>query len=200
MDAEQEYRSLTVVAVSGTLHRPSKTGLLVDAVLGAIREAASVDTRRVEAHTIELLDHAPALAAALAPAAGAGPEPALAHAYERVASADILVIATPVYKGSYTGLLKLFVDLLGQDALLDRPVLLAVTGGSPAHSLVIEHELRPLFGFFRADTLPTGVYATGADFGDGAVASDALLGTIRTAAAQAVRAAIAATTWAAEPE
>ena len=189
MPSDDEGRTpLTVVAVSGTLHRPSKTGLLVDAILTAIGEAASADSRRVEAHTIELLDLAPALAAALAPARaiGPGPEPALTEAFERVASADILVVATPVYKGSYTGLLKLFVDFLGQDALVERPVFLAATGGSAAHSLVIEHELRPLFGFFRADTLPSGVYATGADFADGVVASDALLATIRTAAARAV--------------
>lgn len=172
--------------MSGTLHRPSKTGLLVDAILGALAEAVPVEADGVEAHTIELLDHAAALAAALAPATDAPPEPSLADAFERVAAADIVVVATPVYKGSYTGLLKLFVDFLGQDALVERPVFLAATGGSAAHSLVIEHELRPLFGFFRADTLPSGVYATGADFADGVVASDALLATIRTAAARAV--------------
>jgi FMN reductase len=184
MADEQGREPLRVVAVSGTLHRPAKTGLLVDAILSALREAASADSHAVEAHTVELLDHAGALAASLAPGGQGGP--ALADAFERVATADILVVATPVYKGSYTGLLKLFVDFLGQDSLAGRPVLLAATGGSAAHSLVIEHELRPLFAFFRADTLPVGVYATGADFADGAVASDTLLETIRTAAVAAV--------------
>lgn len=184
---------LSVVAVSGTLHRPSKTGLLVDAILRALAEATPI-----QAHTVELLDLAPALAAALTATADAPPEPALADALQRVAAADILVVATPVYKGSYTGLLKLFVDFLGQDALIQKPVLLAATGGSAAHSLVIEHELRPLFGFFRADTLPAGVYATGADFDDGGVASETLLATIRTAAARAVRLARARTTSAPE--
>lgn len=189
MSDEQGGTPLRVVAVSGTLHRPSKTGLLIDAILGALAGAAPIET-----HTVELLDLAPALAAALTAAPDATREPALADALQRVVTADILVIATPVYKGSYTGLLKLFVDFLGQDALVDRPVLLAATGGSAAHSLVIEHELRPLFGFFRADTLPAGVYATGADFADGAVASEALLATIREAAVRAVSAARTRTT------
>jgi FMN reductase len=185
---EQGGTPLHVVAVSGTLHRPSKTGMLIDAILGAL-----ADTAPIQAHTVELLEHVPALAAALTAAPDATRDPALDDAFQRVAAADILVIATPVYKGSYTGLLKLFVDFLGQDVLVDRPVLLAATGGSAAHSLVVEHELRPLFGFFRADTLPVGIYATGADFADGTAASEVLLATIRHAAAQAVTRAAART-------
>lgn len=66
-----------------------------------------------------------------------------------VEQADVLVVATPVYRGSYTGLFKHFFDFIHQDALIDKPVLLAATGGSERHALVIDHQLRPLFSFFK---------------------------------------------------
>ncbi len=83
-----------------------------------------------------------------------------------VEQADILVVATPVFRGSYTGLFKHFFDFIDQDALIDKPVLLAATGGSERHALMIDHQLRPLFSFFQARTLPLGVYATDRDFLD----------------------------------
>ncbi|WP_204318603.1 NAD(P)H-dependent oxidoreductase, partial [Klebsiella aerogenes] len=58
-----------------------------------------------------------------------------------VEQADVLVMATPVYRGSYTGLFKHFFDFIEQDALIDKPILLAATGGSERHALVIEHQL-----------------------------------------------------------
>ncbi|MFD1810195.1 NAD(P)H-dependent oxidoreductase [Gemmobacter lanyuensis] len=85
-------------------------------------------------------------------------------ALEVILSADALVVASPVYKGSYTGLFKHLIDLIDPAALQGKPVLLAATGGGDRHALVIEHQLRPLFGFFEAQTLPTGVYAADRDF------------------------------------
>jgi FMN reductase len=79
-----------------------------------------------------------------------------------------------VFRGSFTGLFKHLFDLVGQDALVDKPVLLAATGGSERHSLVIEHQLRPLFAFFQALTLPLGVYASERDFDHYEIASTAL--------------------------
>jgi FMN reductase len=166
-----------VVTVSGTLHSPSKTGTLLTGIVTALTEQAAIT-----ADDVDLLS----LGHPLIDALGGAVSPELAEQLERVASSDLLVVATPVYKGSYTGLLKLFVDLLGQDALRGRPVILAATGGSDHHSLVIEHELRPLFGFFRAHTVPTGIYARGADFTDGAL-SEPLRATIADAVAQALR-------------
>jgi FMN reductase len=148
---------MTIVGISGTLHSPSKT----DRVLAAILDAAAARTGR-DIAVVNVLEHGHAIVDALA----APPAPALAAAYEQVLAADALVVATPVYKGSYTGLLKAFVDPIGQDALADTAVLLAAVGGDDQHSLVIEHELRPLFGFFGAATLPRGVYAKAADLGD----------------------------------
>ena len=99
-------------------------------------------------------------------------------------SADALVVGSPVYKGSYTGLFKHLFDLVDPAALAGKPVLLTATGGGDKHALVIEHQLRPLFGFFEAFTLPTGVYASGADFSDGVPTAPALLARIDRAVSQ----------------
>jgi len=92
-----------------------------------------------------------------------------------VEQADILVVATPVFRGAYTGLFKHFFDFIHQDALIDKPVLLAATGGSERHALMIDHQLRPLFSFFQARTLPLGVYATDQDFLDYRLHNEALI-------------------------
>ena len=81
-----------------------------------------------------------------------------------IENADVLVAASPVYKASYTGLFKHLFDLLDPKALEGRHVLLAATGGSDRHALVIEHQLRPLFSFFGAHILPVSIYAVNCDF------------------------------------
>ncbi len=103
-----------------------------------------------------------------------------------VEQADVLVVATPVFRGSYTGLFKHFFDFIDQDALIDKPVLLAATGGSERHALVIDHQLRPLFSFFQARTLPLGVYATDKDFADYRLQNAALIERARQAVQRAL--------------
>lgn len=75
---------------------------------------------------------------------------------DEIESADLLLVASPVYRGSYPGLLKHLFDLIDLNALIDTPVLLAATGGTERHALVLDHQLRPLFSFFQAITLPSG--------------------------------------------
>jgi FMN reductase len=103
-----------------------------------------------------------------------------------VESADLIVAASPVYRATYTGLFKHLFDLVGQDALVDVPVILAASGGSDRHALIIEHALRPLFSFFRAHTIPVGLYATETDFKGDEVASVDLTRRIDGAVRQAV--------------
>ncbi len=81
-----------------------------------------------------------------------------------IETADLLVVASPVYRASFTGLFKHLFDFVGQYALVGQPVLVAATGGGERHALIIEHQLRPLFGFFQSLTLPLGVYASASDF------------------------------------
>ena len=78
---------------------------------------------------------------------------------DAIEGADALIVGSPVYKGSYTGLFKHVFDLVEPDRLAGKPVVLAASGGGPRHALVVEHALRPLFGFFTALTIPTAVYA-----------------------------------------
>ena len=103
-----------------------------------------------------------------------------------VEQADILVVTTPVFRGAYTGLFKHFFDFIHQDALIDKPLLLAATGGSDRHALMIDHQLRPLFSFFQARTLPLGVYATDKDFVDYRLQSEALIERARLAVERAL--------------
>ncbi|TIX99332.1 MAG: FMN reductase, partial [Mesorhizobium sp.] len=101
---------------------------------------------------------------------------------------DVLVVGSPTFKGSYTGLFKHFFDLLDQSSLRGKPVILAATGGGDRHSLVVEHQLRPLFGFFEALTLPTAIYASDKDFANGVLVSEAIHARARQAVAEACRA------------
>ena len=101
---------------------------------------------------------------------------------KKIISADVLVVGSPTYKGSYTGLFKHFFDLIDPLALQGKPVILTATGGGDRHALIVEHQLRPLFGFFMAHTLPSAVYAADRDFSDYRLASEP----IRRRAEQAV--------------
>jgi len=171
-------RPLRLVAVSGGLQRPSKSAALAEHLLDLI-----ADDVPCEQHLVELGQLAPQLA-------GAVWRSQLPDTVERelgaVEQADILVVTTPVYRGSYTGLFKHFFDFIHQDALIDKPVLLAATGGSERHALMIDHQLRPLFSFFQARTLPLGVYATDKDFADYRVQDVALLERARVAVQRAL--------------
>jgi FMN reductase len=166
----------TIIGLSGNLDRPSKTRTLVQRVV-----AAAASEFQVTGTIYDLADFGPSLGAARRVADLDAP----AHAaLEVILSADALVVGSPVYKGSYTGLFKHLIDLIDPLALAGKPVLLTATGGGDRHALVIEHQLRPLFGFFEAHTLATGVYASDRDFTDGQPASPALLDRIGRAVGQ----------------
>jgi FMN reductase len=159
-------RKLNVVAVCGSVSRPSRTLALTEEILAGLGAHLPI-----EARVIELGKIAPGFAGALY----RGQLPADIEAdIEAIERADLLVVATPVYRGSYTGLFKHLFDFVHHEKLFDVPVLLAATGGSDRHALVIDHQLRPLFSFFQALTLPIGVYASEADFTDYRIGSEAL--------------------------
>ncbi|MDM0005607.1 FMN reductase [Variovorax sp. J22G73] len=171
-------RPLRLVAVSGGLQRPSRSAALAEHLMDLIADEVPCEQRLVELGQL-----APRLADAVW-------RSQLPDAVERelaaVEQADVLVVATPVFRGSYTGLFKHFFDFIHQDALIDKPVLLAATGGSERHALVIDHQLRPLFSFFQARTLPLGVYATDTDFVDHRLQNQALTARARLAVQRAL--------------
>lgn len=152
----------SLVVVSGGIGQPSSTRLLADRLASATEAALGSRGVPVDRRTIELRDHATDLANHLLTGF---PVPALAETLEAVVGADGIVAVSPIYNASYAGLFKLFWDLVEHDALAGVPVLLGATGGTPRHSLAIEHAMRPLFGYLAAPTMPTGVFAAAEDWG-----------------------------------
>lgn len=149
--------TMRLVVVSAGLTVPSSTRLLADRLAAAVGRRAPVDVRVVEVRD---------LAVEIAHNFTNGfAGKALAAAQEAVAGADGLIVVTPVFSASYSGLFKSFFDVLDRDALTGKPVLIAATGGTGRHSLVLEHALRPLFAYLRAVVVPTGVYAASEDWG-----------------------------------
>ena len=149
-------RPLKVVGVSGSLHEPSKTTVLVESIIEAVGRRTAID-----AEVITLTTLGPSLAGALQ--RDHLPDE-VEDALLAIEGADLLIAASPVYRASFTGLFKHLFDFVDQYALVGQPVLLAATGGGERHALILEHQLRPLFGFFQALTLPLGVYASTTDF------------------------------------
>ena len=90
--------------------------------------------------------------------------PAIRRAREQVAAARLVVIATPIYKASFSGLLKTFLDLLPQDALRGKTVLALGTGGSHAHLLALDYALKPVLAALGARHILDAIYAVDAQF------------------------------------
>ena len=149
-------RPLKVVGVSGSLHEPSKTTVLVESIIEAVGRRTPI-----EAEVITLTNLGPSLAGVLQ--RDHLPDE-VEQALLDIESADLLIAASPVYRASFTGLFKHLFDFVDQYALVGQPVLLGATGGGERHALILEHQLRPLFGFFQSLTLPLGVYASTTDF------------------------------------
>jgi FMN reductase len=162
---------MKLVVVSAGLSVPSSTRLLAHRLAAAVGRRTAVDVRVVELRE---------LAVEIAQNFTNGfPGRRLAAAIDAVTSADGLIVVTPVFAASYSGLFKSFFDVLDKDALAGTPVLIAATGGTARHSLVLEHALRPLFAYLRAVVVPTGVYAASEDWG-----AEGLDGRIERAAAE----------------
>ena len=147
---------LNIVAVSGGLNTPSKTEALVQEILNELGEATPINV-----HFINFSEIGHLLGGAIY--RNQLPQ-RVQDDLAKAEAADALIVGTPVYRASFTGLFKHFFDFVEQTALVDVPALLAASGGSDRHALVLEHQLRPLFSFFQAQTLPIGVYATDRDF------------------------------------
>jgi FMN reductase len=166
---------LRLVGFSGNTRRPSRTRTLVEAIGRRVTRHRAV---HFELH--DLVDAGPGIGAI----ARDQLPPAVAEILAAIESADALIVGTPVYKGSYTGLFKHLVDFIEPAALTGKPVVLTATGGGTRHALIAEHQLRPLFGFFGALSIPTSVYASDEDFHDGFIVGAAINERIGSAAAE----------------
>ena len=166
----------SLVVVSAGLSTPSSTTLLAERLTAAVVAELGDAGGSVEVTHVELRELAHELTDQLLTGF---PGDRLAAAQEAVGAADGLVVVTPVFSASYSGLFKTFFDLLETGTLDGTPVLAAATAGTARHSLVIEHALRPLFAYLHAVVVPTGVFAATDDF-----AGTDLADRIRRAAAE----------------
>jgi FMN reductase len=168
----------TIAVVSAGLSQPSSTRLLADKLAAATAAGLPAGTEVV---TVELRELAHDIVNNLLTGF---PSPALRTAIEKVTGADGLIAVTPLYSGSYNGLFKSFFDVLDPDALTGKPVLIAATGGTARHSLALEHALRPLFSYLRAQTVPTAVFAATQDWGSAGGSADDLTERVARAGAE----------------
>jgi FMN reductase len=151
-----------IAVISAGLSVPSSTRILADQLADATAAHLRSAGQEVELDVIELRPLAHAIADNLLTGFPAGQ---LADAVETVRRADALVVVSPVFSASYSGLFKSFFDVLEPELLAGKPVLMAATAGTARHSLVLEHAMRPLFAYLKATPVPTAVFAASEDFG-----------------------------------
>ena len=172
----------TVVGLSGSPGQVSRSRTLLELALNALEKQGMAPSR--------LIDLARLPADALL---GRREATEVREAIQSVLDAGVLVVATPIYRATYSGLLKVFLDLLPQDALAGKVAIPIATGGGPAHLLAVDHGLRPLLASVGALVVATGVYGTDAQFKSG-VPEPALVERIERAALEAASLAAGVTT------
>ena len=172
----------SLVVVTAGLSQPSSTRLLADRLTSATEQVLAEAGVRPRVEVIELREHAQALTNNLLTGF---PTPQLRAAIDAVIAADGLIAVSPIFNASYSGLFKLFFDVLERDSLAGKPTAIAATGGTARHSLALEHALRPLFAYLNAAVVPTAVYAATEDWGQpGRPADEDLVDRIERAAGE----------------
>jgi FMN reductase len=162
----------SLVVVSAGLGQPSSSRLLAERLVAAVERHLRDTDAEARIEVIELREHAHDLTNNLL---SGFPSPRLQAAIDTVLAADGLIAVTPIFSASYSGLFKMFFDVLDRDGLAGKPTLIAATGGSTRHSLAVEHVIRPLFAYLNAGVVATGVYAAAEDWGGGGVTADGSL-------------------------
>ena len=147
-----------IAVVSAGLGDPSTTRMLADAFAAKVNELAPATA--VEVCGLRDLAH-DIVDATLAGFAS----PRLQSVIESVQQADGVIVVSPIYQASYSGLFKSFFDAFENDSLIGKPVLTAATGGTARHSLAIEYALKPMFSYLQTVLVPTGVFASPHDWG-----------------------------------
>lgn len=145
--------ALNVVGFSGSHHSPSRSNSLVENLVTTIGNSACP--------TYDITDLGERLGTTISRDTASAEH---IRVWDEVVNCDVLIVGTPVYKASYTGLFKHFFDLLPPDSLRGRPVVLTASARSSSHALMIEHQLSPLFRFFGALPLPESIFALDDEF------------------------------------
>ena len=151
---------IQVALVSAGSSESSSTTALVRQIGAAVREMLENEGALVEVHLVNLREVGRDLGIGLATGMISDD---LRADLQIVEEADAVVAGTPVYKAGMSGLFKSFWDLVADDAILATPVVLAATAGTPRHGLVPDAEMRSLFAYLRALTVPTSVFVATED-------------------------------------
>lgn len=151
---------MKILGISGSLSRQSKTELAVRKSLAFAEEfSSSVETKLISLSNQNLVF-----------CNGRNPDHYdgdTRKVLDAIAGADAYIVGSPIYRGTYSGAFKNLFDLIPNDALKGKVIGIIATGGSDHHYLSIEHQFKPLFGYFNAYTIPGGVYANNTHFNDG---------------------------------
>ncbi len=155
-----------LAVVNAGVSDPSSTRLLADRLALRVEANAQRDGRTVETRHLDLRELLPELSGAIA-SGHLGPR--FADAVEALASADGIVATAPVYKAGMSGLFSSFFQVLDNDLLIAKPVVLGATAGTARHALVVDEQMRSMFAYLRAMVAPTSVFASTEDWQDNAL-------------------------------
>jgi FMN reductase len=155
-----------LVVVSAGTSEPSSTRLLADRTADRVKALADRHGHAVTVSVIELREIAADISTALVSQLVT---PRLRQAITALGKADGIIAAAPVYKAGPSGLFTSFFDVLDNDLLIGKPVVLAATAGTARHALVGDEAMRPMFAYLRTMTAPTSLFAAPEDWSDPAL-------------------------------
>jgi FMN reductase len=166
MNSPAEPEPFRLAVVSAGTGDPSSTRLLADRTAERAAARAARDGRTVTVSVIELREISADISTALVSGLIT---PNLQRAIDTLGGADGVIASTPVYKAGASGLFTSFFDVLDNDLLIGKPVVLAATAGTARHALVADDQMRPMFAYLRTMTVPTSLFAAPEDWGDPAL-------------------------------
>jgi FMN reductase len=161
-----EPESFRLVVVTAGTSDPSATRLLADRTAERVAALAASHQHTVTVSVIDLREISSDISTALVSQLIT---PKLRKAVDALGEADGIIASTPVYKAGPSGLFTSFFDVLDNDLLIGKPVVLAATAGTARHALVADDQMRPLFAYLRTMTAPTSLFAAPEDWSDPAL-------------------------------
>jgi FMN reductase len=166
MSSQPDRDTFTLAVVSAGTSDPSSTRLLADRAAERVTALAASRGRVVTTRVVELREIAADISAALVSQLIT---PKVQQAIMALSDADGIIASTPVYKAGPSGLFTAFFDILDDELLIAKPVILAATAGTARHALVADGQLRPMFAYLRSLTVPTSLFAAPDDWSDPAL-------------------------------
>ena len=166
MNPPEEAETFKLAVVSAGTSDPSATRLLADRTAERVAALAARHGNAVRVSAVDLREISADISTALVSQLIT---PKLQKAVTALGAADGVIAAAPVYKAGPSGLFTSFFQVLDNDLLIAKPVVLAATAGTARHALVADDQIRPLFAYLRALTVPTSLFAAPEDWSDPAL-------------------------------